>query len=114
MSAIEQQKISREDLEHKFVELQENIDVAASSAKDLGKKVGIAALIVILIIAFILGPGAERALRQALLLSQDGAMIFLERPMAVFFILLAVLVIGVRIYQTVKQDSAGKRAPVPE
>ena len=55
MSAIEQQKISRDDLEHKFVELQDNIDVAASSAKDLGKKVGIAALIVILIIAFILG-----------------------------------------------------------
>ena len=55
MSAIEQQKISREDLQDKFVELQENIDVAASSAKDVGKKVGIAAVIVILIIAFILG-----------------------------------------------------------
>ena len=41
-------------------------------------------------------------------------MIFLERPMAVFFILLAVLVIGVRIYQTVKQDAASKVPSVQE
>ena len=54
------------------------------------------------IIAFILGPGAERALRQALLLSEDGAMIFAERPLAIFFIFLAVLVIGVRIYQSMR------------
>ena len=60
------------------------------------------------IIAFILGPGAERALRQALLLSQDGAMIFLERPLAILFILIAVLVIGVRIYQTMRQKNAGE------
>ena len=58
------------------------------------------------IIAFILGPGAERALRQALLLSQDGPMIFLERPLAVFFILLAVVVIVLRIYQTTRKNAA--------
>lgn len=54
------------------------------------------------IIAFILGPGAERALRQALLLHNDGPMIFLERPLAIFFIFLAVLVIGIRIWQTTR------------
>jgi putative tricarboxylic transport membrane protein len=57
------------------------------------------------IIAFILGPGAERALRQALLLHNDGPMIFLERPMAIFFIALAILVISIRIWQT---SRAGK------
>jgi putative tricarboxylic transport membrane protein len=55
------------------------------------------------IIAFILGPGAERALRQALLLHNDGPMIFLERPMALFFMALAILVIGLRIWQTVRK-----------
>ena len=54
------------------------------------------------IIAFILGPGAERALRQALLLHNDGPMIFLERPLAIFFIFLAALVIGIRIWQTTR------------
>lgn len=55
MTAIETPKISKDDLQEKFVELQANIDNAASSAKDIGKKVGIVALVLILIIAFILG-----------------------------------------------------------
>ncbi len=63
------------------------------------------------IIAFILGPGAERALRQALLLSENGPMIFFERPLAILFILLALLVIGVRIYQTVKQKPGAEARP---
>lgn len=55
MSAIETPKISREDLESKFVELQTNLDTAANSAKDMGKKVGIVAAIVLLILVFIIG-----------------------------------------------------------
>ncbi len=55
MTAIEAPKISKDDLQDKFVELQANIDNAATSAKDIGKKVGIIALVLILIIAFILG-----------------------------------------------------------
>ena len=55
------------------------------------------------IIAFILGPGAEHALRQSLLLSTDGYWIFFQRPFALFFIVLAVLVIAVRIYQASRQ-----------
>ncbi|MEQ9329562.1 MAG: tripartite tricarboxylate transporter permease [Rhodospirillales bacterium] len=57
------------------------------------------------IIAFILGPGAERALRQSLLLSSDGPWIFADRPLAVFFFLLAALVIGVRGYQALRNKS---------
>ena len=48
-------KISKDDLEQKFVELQTNLDNAADSAKDLTKKLGIAALVLVLILAFILG-----------------------------------------------------------
>jgi len=55
------------------------------------------------IIAFILGPGAESALRVALLLSPSGPYIFFERPMAIFFMSLALLVIGVRLYQIYRQ-----------
>ncbi len=49
------QEISKEDIENKFVELQTNLDNAAASAADLGKKAGIAALVLILILAFVLG-----------------------------------------------------------
>lgn len=55
MSAVDSTKISREDIEAKFVELQTNIDHAASSAKDVGKKVGIAAFVLLLILAFVIG-----------------------------------------------------------
>lgn len=48
-------KISKDDLEQKFVELQTNLDNAADSAKDLTKKLGIATLVLVLILAFILG-----------------------------------------------------------
>jgi hypothetical protein len=49
------QKISREDIEAKFVELATNLDSAAGSAKDVGKKVGIVAAVLLLILVFVLG-----------------------------------------------------------
>jgi hypothetical protein len=55
VTAIDTPKISREDLESKFVELQTNLDSAATSAKDVGKKLGIAAVVLLLILAFIIG-----------------------------------------------------------
>ncbi len=61
--SIQEQNISREDLQDKFVELQTNIDNAASSAKDVGKKVGIVALIVLLILVFLIGRRRGRANR---------------------------------------------------
>jgi putative tricarboxylic transport membrane protein len=59
------------------------------------------------IIAFILRPGAKSALRQALLLSPSGPYIFFERPMAIFFISLAVLVISLRMYQIFHRQRQG-------
>ncbi len=47
--------ITRDDIEAKFVELQTGVDNAASSAKDATTKIGIAALVLILILAFVLG-----------------------------------------------------------
>lgn len=49
------------------------------------------------VIAFILGPGAEETLRQSLLLSQSGYWIFMERPLAVAFLLLGLMVCGIRV-----------------
>jgi putative tricarboxylic transport membrane protein len=63
------------------------------------------------IIAFILGPGAEESLRQSLMLSADGWGIFLDRPVAIIFILLAVSIVGIRVYQTKR---AGNGAAQPE
>lgn len=55
MSALDTPKISREDIEGKFVELQTNLDNAANSAKDVGRKVGIVAAVLLLILVFIIG-----------------------------------------------------------
>ena len=48
------------------------------------------------VIAFVLAGGAEEALRQALLLSDAGALIFLERPVALGFLGLGALVLVLR------------------
>ena len=55
MSALESDKISPEDLQNKFNELQANLDNAAESAMDAGKKFGIIAAIVLLILVFMVG-----------------------------------------------------------
>ena len=49
------------------------------------------------IIAFVLARGAETAFRQSLVLSDDGWLIFLTRPVAVFFLGLALVVVGSRV-----------------
>ncbi|MEM7721182.1 MAG: tripartite tricarboxylate transporter permease [Pseudomonadota bacterium] len=51
------------------------------------------------VIAFVLTSGAEQALRQSLLLSDNGALIFVERPVAAGFLTLAILVLVHRIYR---------------
>ncbi len=50
------------------------------------------------IIAFVLAKGAEEAYRQALLLSDSGAGIFIERPVVVGFLLLGIAVMLFRAY----------------
>ncbi len=51
------------------------------------------------IIAFILASGAERSLRQAMMMDDDGAMIFLERPIALAFFAIGILTIVLRVRQ---------------
>ena len=55
MSALESEKISPEDLQNKFNELQANLDTAANSAMDVGKKVGIVAAVLLIILLFLIG-----------------------------------------------------------
>jgi putative tricarboxylic transport membrane protein len=51
------------------------------------------------IIAFILGSGAETSLRQAMMLDDNGAMIFLQRPVALVFFGLGILAVVLRLRQ---------------
>ena len=51
------------------------------------------------IIAFILGDGAERSLRQAMMLDDSGALVFFQRPLALFFFFLGFLAIYYRLRQ---------------
>lgn len=55
------------------------------------------------IIAFILAPGAEESLRQSLLLSRNGWMIFLTEPVAAGFLAVGMLVIAVRTIVKLRQ-----------
>ncbi len=58
------------------------------------------------IIAFVLARGAEMALRQALLLSDNGYFIFIERPVCATFLAIGVAVFIVRSYQALKSRRA--------
>jgi putative tricarboxylic transport membrane protein len=51
------------------------------------------------IIAFILAGGAETSLRQAMMMDDDGAMIFFERPIALAFFALGILTVVLRARQ---------------
>ncbi|MGB1238479.1 MAG: tripartite tricarboxylate transporter permease [Pseudomonadales bacterium] len=55
------------------------------------------------VISFVLAQGAEETFRQAMLMSSDGALIFIERPIALGFLLLGVAAIGFRVRAIVKQ-----------
>jgi len=62
------------------------------------------------IIAFVLGRGAEEALRQSMLLSESGFLIFLERPVAVVFIVIGLGVFLWRGAQGMRRASKGIEA----
>jgi putative tricarboxylic transport membrane protein len=55
------------------------------------------------IIAFILAGGAERSLRQAMMMDDDGALIFIERPIALAFFAVGILTIVLRARQLRRQ-----------
>ena len=58
------------------------------------------------IIAFILARGAEASFRQSLVLSNDGWLIFLERPVAMAFFILAIAVVVWRLVSS-RRSTAG-------
>ncbi len=62
------------------------------------------------IIAFILAGGAERSLRQAMMLDDSGALIFFERPIALAFFAIGILTIILRARHLRRQESAARTA----
>ncbi|MFT5174843.1 MAG: putative tricarboxylic transport membrane protein [Gammaproteobacteria bacterium] len=62
------------------------------------------------VIAFILGSGAETSLRQTMMLDDGGAMIFLQRPVALLFFALGLLTIVLRVRQNMRRDKAKANA----
>lgn len=54
------------------------------------------------IIAFVLAQGAEMALRQSLLMSDSDPTIFIERPISLAFLLIAVAVVAFRVVGTIR------------
>lgn len=57
------------------------------------------------IIAFVLARGAETSFRQSLILSNDGWLIFFQRPVATVFLALALIAVGARIHGMRKSKS---------
>ncbi len=58
------------------------------------------------VIAFVLAKGAEEALRQSVLLADSGYLIFFERPVALAFLALGLLVFASRIYSLSRKKQA--------
>jgi len=56
-----------------------------------------------LIISFVLTRGAEESLRQSLIISDSGAMIFLERPFAIACFMVMIVLVGLRVRSLRKQ-----------
>ena len=55
-----------------------------------------------LILAFVLGPLLETALRRSLILSDGSFLIFLERPISAAFILFALVVLAASLWSNVR------------
>jgi putative tricarboxylic transport membrane protein len=56
-----------------------------------------------MVLAIVLGPLAERSLRQSLLGSQGDMMVFLDRPLSATFVVLAVALFAFPIVQTIRR-----------
>ena len=60
------------------------------------------------IISFVLAKGAEETLRQSLLMSDGGILIFIERPIALGFLVLGLLAMGFRIRGIMKEQKRSR------
>jgi putative tricarboxylic transport membrane protein len=63
-----------------------------------------------LVLALVLGPLAERALRQSLIISDAGVLIFFTRPISAVLIVLALAAVVVPVWRTVHTALARRRA----
>ena len=63
------------------------------------------------VIAFVLAPGAEQSLRQSLLLSDRGYLVFLDRPVALAFFGIAFTAIALRLYGRTRSKRAAQAKP---
>jgi len=69
-----------------------------------------------LVLALVLGPLAERALRQALIISDSGVLILFQRPISAVLTTLAIVAVAVPVVRAVRQAVAGRgptMAPTP-
>ncbi|MEI7447738.1 MAG: tripartite tricarboxylate transporter permease, partial [Burkholderiales bacterium] len=60
-----------------------------------------------LVIAFILAPLMEQSLRQSLVMSPDGPMIFLQRPIAVVICVISAVLVGLIVLKPRKNVPSG-------
>jgi putative tricarboxylic transport membrane protein len=56
-----------------------------------------------LVLAFVLGPMAERALRQSLVMSQNSLEIFFTRPVSLVLLIIAVLLLIAPLFNKARQ-----------
>ena len=59
-----------------------------------------------MIISFMLARGAEEKLQQALMMSPNGYWIFLERPVAVIFLIMGTMLFAWRIFSFLRKRRA--------
>jgi len=65
-----------------------------------------------LTLALVLGPLAERALRQALIISDAGVLILFQRPISAVLTTMALLAVAVPVYRAIRQAlDRGSAAP---
>lgn len=67
-----------------------------------------------MLLGIILGPMAETGLRQGLIMSNGSWMIFLTRPISLFFFLLSILFVGISVYKDCKARGTDKADTVLE
>jgi putative tricarboxylic transport membrane protein len=66
-----------------------------------------------LVLALVLAPLAERALRQSLIISDAGLLIFFTRPISAVLIVLAIAAVAVPVVRAIRHAVAARRRPAP-
>ncbi|BAP82043.1 TctA family transporter [Bradyrhizobium diazoefficiens] len=67
-----------------------------------------------ILLGFVLGPRLEENFRRSLLVSRGDAMIFVERPISAFFLLLCVVLLAAQVYVRLRKPKAFAALDLPE